>query len=89
MVNYLRSIADSFARSQTHSILRSCLALMEKVPAAYHHLEAEVHTGPVLFASLLDMVFQIREERTAKRRELYLCTVLDTIDAWIHPDYSP
>ncbi len=53
---------------------------MVKVPAAYDHLEAEVHTGPVLLASLLDMVFQIREERTSERRELYLRTVLETID---------
>ena len=61
---------------------------MVKVPAAYDHLEAEVHTGPVLFAAFLDMVFQIREERTAERRELYLRTVLDPIDDWLHPDYS-
>ncbi len=61
---------------------------MVKVPAAYVHLESEVRTGPVPFASLLDMVFQIREHCTADRRELYLRTVLDTIDDWLHPDYS-
>ncbi len=88
MVNYFRSIADSFALAQTHSILRSRLSLMVKVPAAYEHLEAEVHTGPVLFASLLDMVFQIHEERTSEHRELYLRTVLETLDDWLHPDYS-
>ncbi len=60
---------------------------MVKVPAAYDHLEAEVHTGPILFASLLDMVFQIREERTAEGRKLYLRTVLDTKEDWLHPDY--
>ena len=61
---------------------------MVKVPAAYDYLDAEVHTGPVLFASLLDMVFQIREKRTAERRKLYLRTVLDTIEGWLRPDYS-
>ncbi len=61
---------------------------MVKVPASHGHLEAEVHTGPVLFASLLDMVFQIREERTAECRILYLRTILDTIEDWFYPDYS-
>ncbi len=88
ILNYLRSIADYFASEQTHAILRSCLSLMVNVPAAYDHLEAEVHTGPVLLASLLDIVFQIREERTVERRELYLRTALDTIEDWLHPDYS-
>ena len=77
-----------FAREQTHAILRSCLILMVKLPAAYDHLEAEVHIGSVLFASLLDMVFQIREERTFERCELYFPTVLDTIEDCLHPDYS-
>ncbi len=61
---------------------------MVKVPVAYDHLEVEVHTCPVLFASLLDIVLQIREQRAAERRELYLRTVLDTIEDWLHPDYS-
>ncbi len=56
---------------------------MVDVPAAYDHLEAEVHTGPVLFA-----FFQIREERTTERRELYIRTVLNNIGDWLHPDYS-
>ncbi len=30
----------------------------------------------------------IREERTSERCELYLRTVLETIDDWLHPDYS-
>ena len=51
---------------------------MVKLPALYDHLEAEVHTVPVLFASLLDMIFQICEKLEAERRELNLCTVLDT-----------
>ncbi len=88
VVNYLRSISDSFAQAQTHSILRSCMSLMVKVTAAYDHLEVEVHSGPVLFASLLDMAFQIREERTAECRKLYLRTALHNIDDWLHPDYS-
>ncbi len=88
VVNYLRSIADSFARAQTYSIIRSFLSLIVKVPAAYENLEAEVHKSPVLFAPFLDMVFQICDERTAERRELYLHTVLDTIEDWLHPDYS-
>ena len=46
VVNYLRPSADSFARAQAHSILRSCLCPMVEVPAAYDQLEAEVHTGP-------------------------------------------
>ena len=61
VVNYLRSIADYFARAQTHSLLRSCLSLMVEVPDAYEHLEAEFLTSPVLFASLLNMFFQIRD----------------------------
>ncbi len=61
---------------------------MVKLPAAYDHLEAEVHTGQVLFASFLDMVFQIREERTSEHRELYLRSFLETIDDWLHPDHS-
>ena len=60
---------------------------MVKVPVAYDHLEAEFHTGPALFASLLDMVFQILEERTFKRPELYIRTVLETIEGWLHTDY--
>ena len=61
---------------------------MVKVPAAYDHLEAEVHTGPVLFASFVDMVFQIREGRTAESRETYLRTILDTIDDYLRQDYT-
>ncbi len=61
IVNYLGSIADSFARAQTHSIVRLWLSLMVKIPAAYDYLKAEVHTGLFLFASLLDMMLQIRE----------------------------
>ncbi len=61
---------------------------MVKVPASYEHLESEIRTGPVLFASLLNMVFQIREEQSTECRELYLCTALGTIDDRIHPDYS-
>ncbi len=88
VVNYLRSIVDSLARAETYSILSPCLSQMAKLPVVCDHLEVEVHTGPVLFASLLDMVFRIREERTAERRVLYLHTVLDTIDDWTHPDNS-
>ncbi len=88
MLNYLRSIVDSFGHGQTHLILRSSISLMVKVPAAIDHLEAEFHTGLILFTSFLDMVFQIREKRTAERRKLYLRTVSDTIDDWKFPDHS-
>ncbi len=87
VVNYLRSIADSFARSQSHSMVAPCLRLMVKVPAAIDHLTAEVTTGPAIFASLLELALEIRDESTEERRELYLCTILDRIVDWIHPDY--
>ncbi len=53
---------------------------MVKVPAVYDHLEVEVRTVPVPFASFQDTVVQIREERTAERHELYLRAVLGTIE---------
>ena len=60
---------------------------MLEIPEAYEYLEAFVYECPVIFASLLDMSFQIRCERTAEHRELYFCTVLDTITDWLHPDH--
>ncbi len=83
-----RSIADPFVRAQTRSILRSCLSLMVKLPGGSDNLQADVHPGSVLFASLLAIVFQIRGERTVECRELYLRTVLGTIDDCLHPNYS-
>ena len=87
VLNYLRSISDSFDRSQTNSILCSCLRLIVRIPEACEYLEEVVHEGSVKFASLLDMIFQIHSERTAERSELYLRTVLDTITDWLHPDH--
>ncbi len=52
---------------------------MMEIPEAYEYLEALVHQGLVIFASLLDMVFQILCEHRAERLELYLRTVLETI----------
>ncbi len=60
---------------------------MVEIPEAYEYLEELVDEGPVIFASLLDMVFQIRCERTAERRELYWRTVLETITDWLHHDH--
>ncbi len=58
-----------------------------ELPEVYEYLEALEHEGPVIFASHLNMVFEIRCERTAERRELYLRTALETITNWIHPDH--
>ncbi len=60
---------------------------MVEIPEAYEYLEAVVLEGPEIFPSLLDMAFQIRCERIAERRELYLRTVLDTITDRLHPDH--
>ncbi len=84
---YISSITDTFARSQKYSILRSCPRLMFNVPAGVRYLTSEVKTGPVIFASLLDLVFQISQKSTVERRELYLRTALDNITDWLHPDH--
>ncbi len=60
---------------------------MVEIPEAYEYLEALEHEIPVIFASLLDMAFQIRCERAAEPSELYLRTVPDTIRDWLHPDH--
>ncbi len=60
---------------------------MVQVSAAYERWEAEVHEGLVIFASLLDLVFQIRQERSVEHREMYLRTVLGTVDYCLFPDH--
>ena len=41
-----------------------------------------------LYLYLLDIVFQIRNERTAEHGQLYLHTVLGTLIDWLHLDHS-
>ena len=60
---------------------------MVKVPAAAKHLETEIGAGPLLFASMLDMVAEIRKEGTEHRRTVYLDTVLRTIVDWLRPEF--
>ncbi len=57
LVMYVRSITDTLFRSQMHSILCAFLYLMVNVPATARYLESEVNTGPVIFATLLDLLF--------------------------------
>ncbi len=61
---------------------------MVQVPEASEQWEAEVHGDLVIFAPSLGIVFQIRQEHTAERRELYLRTFLDTIDGWLRLDHQ-
>ena len=44
----------------------------------------DVNRSPVIFASLLDIVSKIRDERIVERRQLYLRTVLDTLTDLLH-----
>ncbi len=60
---------------------------MAKVLAAYEHLAEEGNIGPILFVSLLAIAFQILLERIKKSDELYLLTVVYTIDDFLHPVY--
>lgn len=88
VVNFIRGIRDPFIRAQAHSMLRSLLVLMVKVPEAATFLQENETLGPSLFIAMLDMADNIRRVPNESRRRAYLDAVLRTIVAWLDPKYT-
>ncbi len=88
IVFFLRSIRDDYVRTQAHGMIRAMLKLMVSCPTGAEYLQEHEHTGPPLFAIMLDMSANIRRTPEAFRRKEYIEAVFKRIIDDLSPHYA-
>ncbi len=85
-MNYLRSIENSFARSQNTFIAYLLLTHDSRSSCDLSVPKTEVSGSPVIFA-LFDTVYRFRSERTIERHELNQHIVSDNLMDLLRPEH--